>query len=255
MTKTRLLAAALPVLVACATTVPDPSLEQDGEGGAGSDSVETGGKAPSTGGANTGGSSATGGSSTGGTQGPSTGGAPAEGGAGPGGTGQDPTGTGGVTATGTPRDEALYGKLTLKYTPSGTTQFSLDLTNTTGQDLKLAGLEIRYWFTPEGAITDAVVECYSVQGAITSCSDLTRTLVDGAQPYLSIVVNVPDTHTFWATTGEPDKIEGLQISIHRQDYQGDDMTNDYSYQATEGANSKVTVYYNGLLVLGEEPPL
>jgi hypothetical protein len=245
MTKACLLAAALALFVACATTVPDPPLDQDGDGGTGSDSAETGGKASDTGGTNTGGSSAAGGGFTGGSQGPSTGGAPTEGGA----------GTGGVAATGTPRDEVLYGKLTLEYTPSGTTQFSLDLINTTGQDLKLAGLEIRYWFTPEGAITDAVVECYSVQGAVKSCSDLTRTLIDGAQPYLSIAVNVPDTHTFWASTGEPDKIEGLQISIHRQDYQGDDMTNDYSYQATEGANSKVTVYYNGLLVLGEEPPL
>ena len=245
ITKTCLSTAALPLLVACATTVPDPSLELEGEGGQGSTSTATGGTPAGTGGANTGGSSAVGGSSTGGSQ-DATGGATVDGGSGP----------GGATATGlTPRDDALYGKLELTYTPSGTTQFQLDLTNTSGQDLKLAGLEIRYWFTPEGAIADAVVECYSVQGAITSCADLTRTFVDGVQPYLSIIVNVPDTYTFWSTTGEPDKIEGLQIAIHRKDYQGDDMTNDYSYQATAGANNKVTVYYNGLLVLGEEPPL
>ena len=258
MARTHLLAATLLFSIGCATTVPDPALEQDGtsEGGESFEPSGAGGKPTASGGTNTGGGPVGGGSATGGSQGPATGGGTTEGGAGPGAAGEGATGTGGVAATGaTPKDPALYGTLTLTYEPSPPTQFKLNLANTTGQDLKLALLEVRYWFTPEGAIADAVVECYSVQGAVTSCDELTRTLVDGEQPYLSVVANVPDTYTFWATTGTPDEITGLQLAIHRQDYQGDDMTNDYSYQSAVGANEKITVYYNGLLVLGEEPPL
>lgn len=259
MQTTLLFAALFLLFVGCATTVPDPSLDAGAsEGGEPSDPEATGGRSQGSGGSNTGGISAVGGRATGGSQAIGTGGASAEGGAAPGGAGE--AATGGSTATGpTPRDEALYGTLTLDYTPmstSGQASFRLDLTNTTGVDLKLALFEIRYWLTLEGTAAETVIECDSVQGAITQKTDLTFTLVEGTQPYLSIVPNVLETFTFWSdATGPAAKIEGLQLRIHRQDYQGDDTTNDYSFQATAGANNKITVYYNGLLVLGEEPAL
>lgn len=166
--------------------------------------------------------------------------------------GQSATETGGTAPTGGV-DEALYGKLGLSYESSGTTQFVLNLTNNTGRDLNTAGIEIRYWMTPEGAISDAVCECYSVQGAIKTCDDVKRTFVEGPPTYLQITFDVPPTYRFWGTTDEVSEIEALQIAIHRKDYQNDDMTNDYSYQDKSGANEKITVYYDGKLVWGVEP--
>ena len=107
--------------------------------------------------------------------------------------------------------------------------------------------------TPEGAISDAVCECYSVQGAIKTCDDVKRTFVEGPPTYLQITFDVPPTYRFWGTTDEVSEIEALQIAIHRKDYQNDDMTNDYSYQDKSGANEKITVYYDGKLVWGVEP--
>ncbi|MBN1608982.1 MAG: hypothetical protein JW940_20310 [Polyangiaceae bacterium] len=166
--------------------------------------------------------------------------------------GQGVSETGGAAPAGD-IDEALYGKLELGYQSSGTTQFVLDLTNSSGRDLDTAGIEIRYWMTPEGAISDAVCECYSVQGAIKTCDDVERTFVEGPPTYLQITFDVPPTWKFWGSTDQVSEIEGLQIAIHRKDYQNDDMTNDYSYQEESGANEKITIYYNGRLVWGVEP--
>jgi hypothetical protein len=207
-------------------------------GGTQDDSGETGGKDQGDG---TGGKT---GDETGGTQ--NTG-------------GQQATETGGVPPAGGGVDEALYGKLELSYQPSGTTQFVLDLTNDTGRDLNTAGIEIRYWMTPEGALSEAVCECYSVQGAIKTCDDVTRTFVEGPPAYLQITFGVPATYRFWGTTDQVSTIKALQIAIHRKDYQNDDMTNDYSYQQSSGGteelvpNEKITVYYEGKLVWGVEP--
>jgi hypothetical protein len=219
-----------------AATSGGSSGSDEASGGKPEDSGDTGGKS-------------TGDDATGGKADDETGGTESTG-------GQGETETGGTPPTGGV-DEALYGKLELTYLASGTTQFVATLTNDSGKDLQTAALEIRYWMTPEGAISDAVAECYSVQGAIKTCDDVKRTFVEGPPTYLQITFDVPETWKFWGSTGAS-KVDSLQIAIHRKDYQNDDMTNDYSYQDTAGstkpvANDKITVYYNGKLVWGTEP--
>jgi hypothetical protein len=227
-------------------TLSDGGADEEDDG---TEHTGSGGTRAGTGGT-TGDGAATGGSSQG------TGGVPSAAGADPVGTGGQ--GTGGLPPEGaTPVDEALYGTLALQDASIDTQQqIKFTLANNSGRDLDLASVSIRYWFTPANSVASTVVDCDDAALNDQPLKESTTfTLVDGTQPYLLIDFTKAATFTFWGTTEPVGEINRFQIRLHDTNYQGDDLTDDYSYQATPGPNEKITVYYAGLLVWGQEPPL
>ena len=128
-----------------------------------------------------------------------------------------------------------------------------NIVNTGGTALPLSGFKTRYWFTREGTANQS----FSCDYAVVNCSYVTGTFVavsparTGADYYLEV--------GFTAAAGS---IAGggqsgeIQTGINMANWGNYTQTNDYSYDSTKSSFAdwtRVTLYYNGVLVWGTEP--
>jgi endoglucanase len=129
----------------------------------------------------------------------------------------------------------------------------LQIINTSATNVPYAELEVRYWYTTEGAQTQsywcdwAVVHCANLHGALVKLPHA----VYGADSYLSIKFNAgAGTLAAYASSGE------IQNRFNKSDWSNYNESDDYSYDASKTAfadSTRVTLYRNGALVWGAEP--
>jgi len=211
-----------------------------------------GNEGTSTSTSSSGGSSGTGSSKSGGAGGKSD---SAGGGTAVGGSGASTThaGTGGTTSS-----IPTSTKLRVKFHTYSPTQLTFILENTDSDPYRyvpLASLRLRYWFTPEGALSKYTTRCDQVdtRGNALKCSNIVLEIGDADPPYLDISFDVVPTWRLWGT----DSISRLNVALMNDNTQGTqpDLTNDYSYLKTTDytLNDKVAIYQDGVLAWGEEP--
>jgi hypothetical protein len=128
----------------------------------------------------------------------------------------------------------------------------LQIRNTGPTPVALSQLELRYFYTNDGAQGE-VVDCYFAE---TDCHDLVASIVTltparpRADHYLSVKftanagnVRVNDT---WS----------LEPAVHEPSFAAYDQAGDYSYDASKtaySAHDEVCLYRNGTLIWGTEP--
>jgi hypothetical protein len=125
--------------------------------------------------------------------------------------------------------------------------------NLSATSIPLAELKLRYWFirdTPQA-------EVFSCTYALRGCSNITGTVVllsgprIGADAYLEIgFTSGAGNLAANANTGP------IQTFIHKSDWSNFNESNDYSFNVSALTYidwSRVTLYYNGVLVWGTEP--
>ncbi len=129
-------------------------------------------------------------------------------------------------------------------------------------DVALTDVTVRYWFTSEPALSDLT---YSCDYAAVGSSGITSTFGStGDSDYLEIGFTSSATVPTWlggdgssnslligANTGD------IQNRIGRNSNINFDQTNDHSFDPSFSAYSdanQITVYYQGILVWGKEPP-
>ncbi len=129
----------------------------------------------------------------------------------------------------------------------------LRITNQGNAPVALSDLSIRYWYTIDGEQP----QTYNCDWAQLGCSNLQGQLVKmntaatGADHYLEITFK-PSAGNLapGANTGE------IQSRIHKNNWSNYNETGDYSFDPTKTSFAdwtKVTLYYNGVLVWGVEP--
>ena len=131
--------------------------------------------------------------------------------------------------------------------------------------LPLTELTVRYWYTIDAGSTSQTANC---DYATRDCAVLNYTAASfvtvnpaklNADRYfefgfksgtLASGGNVGDGLTGPSTTGE------IQLRLNKNDFTNYTQTNDHSYNGAAGytATTKVTVYRNGTLIYGTEPP-
>lgn len=129
----------------------------------------------------------------------------------------------------------------------------LQIVNTGVTNVPYAELEIRYWYTSEGAQAQnywcdwAVVNCANVSGTFVKLSNA----VSGADSYLSIRFHAgAGSLNANSASGE------IQNRFNKNDWSNCNEGDDYSYDASKTAfadSTRVTLYRNGALVWGIEP--
>ncbi|RRB02742.1 cellulose binding domain-containing protein [Larkinella rosea] len=130
----------------------------------------------------------------------------------------------------------------------------LKVSNEGNVPLAYGDLAVRYWFTPEGTTSLN----YWIDYAKLGNSNLTGQFVpvnparSGAETYLELNVK-PAAGTLYplSNTGN------IQYRIAKSNWSNFNETNDYSYKAAApfSENDHVTVYYQGNLIYGIEPPV
>lgn len=128
-----------------------------------------------------------------------------------------------------------------------------NIVNTGLSALPLSGLKIRYWYTREGTDNQnfscdyAAVNCSYVTGTFVAVSP-TRT---GANYYLEVgFTTAAGSVAAGGQSGE------IQTGISMVNWGNYTQTDDYSYDPTKSSFAdwtKVTLYYNGVLIWGTEP--
>jgi hypothetical protein len=130
----------------------------------------------------------------------------------------------------------------------------LQIRNTGPTAVALSQLELRYFYTSDGAENE-IVDCYFAQ---PDCKDVQRSTVGLKPPalladrYLSL--------KFAATAGSI-AVNGtikVQSAVYEPHYADYDQAGDYSYDASKTAytpHDKVCLYRNGVLIWGVEPSL
>lgn len=115
----------------------------------------------------------------------------------------------------------------------------------------LSNVTMRYWYTKEGTAAEtlhcdwAEISCSNVHGHFQALNPP----VNGADHYLEI--------GFDSIVLEAGKHTGnIQLRFNKHDWSNYDETDDYSYigeQNMYAPSAKVTLYFNGELIWGEEP--
>jgi hypothetical protein len=112
---------------------------------------------------------------------------------------------------------------------------------------------LRYWFTRDGGANTYQAFC---DYAVITCAKVSQTVVNlsaarpGADAYLQVGFTASaGTISGTANTGQ------IQLRLHKTDWSNFSETADYSYLSTSTAAdfTKVTGYYDGVLVWGTEP--
>jgi cellulose 1,4-beta-cellobiosidase len=234
-----------------------------GSGGSGGSAAfgATGGSSGATGSGGTGGSTGgSGGSGGAGGTGGSTGGTGGAGGTGgstggSGGTGG--TGGGGVACTPAGADGGS-GEVVLQYrnnedqSPAdGDVKPIFNLKNTSGAELPLTEITIRYFYTKEPSSTDQSFDCFFVQmgcGNVTGSFAAVAPARPGADYYFEVGFS-GGSLAAGAETGD------LKLRFHTNPFTNFDETDDYSHcgAASNLDWDKVTVYRSGSLIWGAEP--
>ena len=135
---------------------------------------------------------------------------------------------------------------------SGNVRAEYRIVNNSNQNLPINKFKIRYWFTKDGATAQnffcdyAQVGSGNISGSFTNMSPTTV----NADNYLEISISGTSTLNAGSNSGQ------IQTRFAKSDWQAYTQTNDYSFDATALSfteNTKVTLYYDGELVFGEEP--
>lgn len=130
----------------------------------------------------------------------------------------------------------------------------LNLINTGSENVPLEQLTVRYWFTEETpqpqtlACDSASIGCPNITGAFSAVIPPRA----GADEVL-VVGFLPAAGTL-AAAGQTQEM-GLRFG--KSDFSNYDQTNDYSYDGSLASLTdypKITLYRNGVLVWGTEPP-
>ena len=123
--------------------------------------------------------------------------------------------------------------------------------NTGNVPVDYADLAIRYWFTADGTaslnhwIDFAALAAANISGQFSGNQQKT-----GADTYFELK-GAPALGKLYPLSGTGN----IQYRIAKSDWSVFDQTNDHSYKAagTFEENNRITVYYKGQLVYGEEP--
>ncbi|MGC1378760.1 MAG: cellulose binding domain-containing protein [Anaerolineales bacterium] len=121
------------------------------------------------------------------------------------------------------------------------------------QYIPLSALKVRYYYTTDTTVADTYGCLYAIIGCgnVTASFVTMSTPVTGADHYMEITFSSAAGNLApYASTGD------VQNRISKSDWSNYTQTNDYSFDATKTADadwSKVTLYYNGVLVWGTEP--
>jgi hypothetical protein len=130
----------------------------------------------------------------------------------------------------------------------------LQLRNTGPAAVLLSELELRYFYTNDGAQGE-IVDCYFAE---PGCDKLLKSIVTlaPARPladhYLSL--------KFSAAAGSVtvNSVYGVEVAVHEPAFANYDQAGDYSYDPSKTsytAHDKIALYRKGTLIWGSEPPL
>ena len=131
--------------------------------------------------------------------------------------------------------------------------------NLAATPVPLAELTIRYWYTADGTQAQSVAIDYATVGS----ANITRSFVPLATPRATADVYLQIG--FVAAAGQvAGNVDGgganggvVQVRFNKSDFSVYNQTNDYSFDATKLAFAdwnRVTLYRNGVLAWGVEPP-
>jgi hypothetical protein len=129
-----------------------------------------------------------------------------------------------------------------------------NLVNTTGVAVPLSELTLRYWYTEETP-ADQMMAC---DFAFIGCSNLVGTFSAVVPPRAG--ADEVFTLSFLAAAGDlaaGGETQEMGVRFSKSDFSNYDETNDYSFDDTLGSLTdwvRVTLYRNGVLVWGAEPP-
>jgi hypothetical protein len=127
----------------------------------------------------------------------------------------------------------------------------LQLRNSGPTGIALAELELRYFYTNDGAENE-IADCYFAQ---PGCDKLMIASVPLEPPRAGHYLSVK----FGANAGSVPVAgtHGFELALHQSNFTNYDQTSDYSYDPSKSAYSahdKVCLYRNGTLIWGTEPP-
>lgn len=116
-----------------------------------------------------------------------------------------------------------------------------------GNSIPLHELSLRYWYTPDTAVSE-IADC---DYALIGCEHLAWTINDdGSDHYLEVGFAASSGMLFGGhNTGD------MQLRVHKADWSNYDETDDYSLLTLQELTeiSTITVYHNDSLVWGQEP--
>ncbi|WP_047419474.1 DUF5722 domain-containing protein [Cellulophaga sp. Hel_I_12] len=130
---------------------------------------------------------------------------------------------------------------------------NIRILNAGNQNVPLKDVTLRYWFTPESAITLNYNIDYSIinSNKINVDFKISDVVYDGASNYFEVSFQESTGNLFaFSETGE------MRFRINKQDWSNFNESDDFSYRSTGNVyaeNMKITAYINGQLVWGEEP--
>jgi len=129
------------------------------------------------------------------------------------------------------------------------------LLNTGDEPIPLAELEIRYYFTNDGASSTHACNCWFAASP-SSCNTLNMQVVETATSTVNADHYIRMT---FPTSTQIIQIGGSagvwEVGCHADDWYAFNQSNDYSYtgSTTFVVWDQVTVYQNGVLIWGDEP--
>ncbi len=135
---------------------------------------------------------------------------------------------------------------------SNTISSYLKIDNTGNTPLNYQDLKVRYWFTKEGNSPLNFFLDYAKLGSsnITSQFVPLTTIRAGADTYLELGMS-PNLGVFYPLS----TTENIQYRIAKSDWSAFNQSDDFSYTTDNkmSLTNKVSVYYQGQLIYGEEP--
>jgi hypothetical protein len=129
----------------------------------------------------------------------------------------------------------------------------LNIVNGTSQDVPLAELTVRYWYTEEAPATQSLACDFAVIG----CDNLAATFSPVTPPRTGAdeVVELSFLPAAGTLVGGGETQE-MQLRIGKSDFSAYDETDDYSYDGSLTDltdDTRITLYRNGVLIWGTEP--
>jgi hypothetical protein len=130
----------------------------------------------------------------------------------------------------------------------------INLVNRTTADVPLSELTVRYWYTKDSATSEALTCDFASIG----CANIVSTFLPVSPPRAG-ASDVIDLGFLAAagTLAAGAQTQEIGLRVGKSDFSNYDETNDYSYDGSLGSLTdypKITVYRNGVLVWGAEPP-